>query len=415
MQTRHNNIFIGSYQLLISATAALLLLTACGESKQPPVKAPPPGVEVAPVLQQTIPVSMDFSGTVKAMKSIDIIPRVSGYIVKRYFTEGDYVEQGADLYLIDPKPYQASLDAVQAKLVKDQASVELWQSEVRRYTKLAKQGAASVERKEKSIAHLKEFEAAVKQDQADIDNAELQLGYTRITAPYQGRIQKTRINIGQLVRQQKDILTELVQMDPIYVIFNLSRNQSYQAQKLRRGGLGMQTLDDYKATIKLPDDSAYPHQGAMNYISAQVNPSTDTYEARALFPNHVSKGKDADLIPGQYTPLTLVVGEHPDALLIPQAALIQSQAGMHVYVLGKDNKVDHRKVEVGGAYQHYWVIDKGLTKGDKVIVKGVQKVKQGVTVTVVEPKSKDKPASAPVPVPTPDPVPTSASAKGQHG
>lgn len=395
MQTRHNNAFVGSYRLMIAAGAALLLLTACGESKQPPVKPPPPGVEVAAVLQQTIPVSMDFSATVKAVKSIDIIPRVSGTIVKRYFTEGDYVKQGTDLYLIDPKPYQANLDAVLAKLLKDQASVELWESEVKRYTKLAKQGAASVERKEKAIAHLKEFKAAVKQDQADIDNAELQLGYTRITAPYEGRIQKTRINIGQLVREQKDVLTTLVQMDPIHVVFNLSREQAYRAQKLRRGGLGMQTLDDYKATIKLPDGRAYPPQGAMDYVSAQVNPSTDTYEARALFANQTVKGMDPDLIPGQYTPLTLVVGQHPDALLIPQAALIQSQAGMHVYVLGKDNKVDHRAVTVGGAYQHYWVIDKGLSKGEQVIVKGVQKVKQGMTVTIIEPESKDKPASAP--------------------
>jgi len=390
---------------MIGTAAALLLLTACGESKQAPVKAPPPGVEVTAVLQQTIPISMDFSATVKAVKSIDIIPRVSGYIVKRYFTEGDYVKEGADLYLIDPKPYQASLDAVHAKLVKDQASVELWESEVKRYTKLAKQGAASVERKEKSIAHLKEVQAAVTQDQADIDNAELQLGYTRITAPYEGRIQKTRINIGQLVREQKDVLTTLVQMDPIHVVFHLSREQAYRAQKLRRGGLGMQTLDDYKAVIKLPDGRTYPAQGAMDYISAQVNPSTDTYEARALFANRTVKGMDPDLIPGQYTPLTLIVGHHPDSLLIPQAALIQSQAGMHVYVLGKDNKVDHRKVQVAGAYKHYWVIDKGLSKGDKVIVKGVQKVKQGMTVTVVEPESKDKPASGPDPVP----------AKGQQG
>jgi membrane fusion protein (multidrug efflux system) len=156
----------------------------------------------------------------------------------------------------------------------------------------------------------------------------------------------------------------------------------------------MQTLDQYKASIQLPDGSPYPHQGAVDYVSAQVNPNTDTFEARALFPNQVIEGKDADLMPGQYTPLTLIVGRRPDALLIPQPALIQSQAGMHVYVLGKDNKVDHRKVEVGNAYQHYWIIEKGLSKGEKVIVKGVQKVKQGMTVTVVKPGPAGKPASS---------------------
>ena len=131
--------------------------------------------------------------------------------------------------------------------------------------------------------------------------------------------------------------------------------------------LGMATLDEYKATIELPDGSTYSHQGEMDYLSAQVNPDTDTYEARALFDNEVVEGRDADLIPGQYTPLNLIVGSRPDSLLIPQAALIQSQAGMHVYVLDKDNKVDHRKIEVGGAYEHYWVITKGLSKGETVI------------------------------------------------
>ena len=395
MQTRQFNAFIGRHRLMIGACAAVLLLAACGKSKQEAtVQVPPPKVVVAEVTQQTIPVSMDFSATVKAVKSIDIIPRVSGYVVERYFTEGDYVKEGTALYLIDPKPYQANLDATQAKLVRDQASVKLWEAEVTRYTRLANQKAGSVEDKEKAIAHLAEFKATVAQDQADIDNTELQLGYTHITAPFDGRIQKTRINIGQLVHEQQDILTTLVQMHPIYVIFNLPRTQSYQVQKLRHEGLGMQTLDQYKASIQLPDGSPYPHQGAVDYVSAQVNPNTDTFEARALFPNQVIEGKDADLMPGQYTPLTLIVGRRPDALLIPQPALIQSQAGMHVYVLGKDNKVDHRKVEVGNAYQHYWIIEKGLSKGEKVIVKGVQKVKQGMTVTVVKPGPAGKPASS---------------------
>jgi RND family efflux transporter MFP subunit len=242
-----------------------------------------------------------------------------------------------------------------------------------------------VEDKEKAIAHREEFKAAIAQDQADIDNAELDLGYTHITAPFEGRIQQTRINVGQLIQEQKDILTTLVQMDPIYVVFNVSRTQSYRVQKLRHGGLGMQTLAEYQAHINLPDGSPYPNKGHLDYLSAQVNPDTDTFEARAVFPNRVVEGRDADLTPGQYTPLTLIVGHRPDTLLIPQPALIQSQAGMHVYVLGKDDKVDHRKVAVGGAYQHQWIIDKGIKKGEKVIVKGVQKVKQGMSVTVVEP------------------------------
>jgi RND family efflux transporter MFP subunit len=396
MQTKQFKIFIGRYRLMISGCIMVLLLVACGKSEQTPVKVPSPSVEVAEVIQQTIRINMDFSATIKAVKSIDIIPRVAGYIVERYFTEGEYVKEGDALYLIDPKPYQVNLKAARAQLVKNQANVKLWEAEAARYTRLAKQGAGTEEDKEKAIAHREEYRAATAQDQANIDNAELQLGYTHITAPFEGRVQQTRINIGQLVQQQKDVLTTLVQIDPIHVIFNVSRTQSFKASKLRSEGLGLDTFEQYKATIWLPDGSPYPHQGAMDYLSAQVDPSTDTYEARALFPNPRNEGqKYADLVPGQYTPLALTVGHRPDALLIPQPALVQSQAGTYVYVLGKDNKVDHRKVEVGDSYEHYWVVEKGLSKGERVIIKGVQKVRQGMTVTIVKPEAagKDKTSS----------------------
>ena len=393
---RQFNAFIGRHSLVFAVCISVLLLTACDKSKQKAsVKVPLPGVEVTEVIQKTIPISMDFSATVKAVKSINIIPRVSGYIVERFFTEGDFVKAGTALYLIDPKPYQASLDAAQAQLAKDQASVKLWKAESARYMRLSKEGAASKEKRDRAVAHLEEFKAAVKQDEADVNSAELQLGYTHITAPFDGRIQKTHVNVGQLVQEHKDKLTSLVQMDPIHVVFNISRSQAFEVHKLLHEGLGVhkpemsgsQTLGHYQATIQLPDGSPYSEQGVTDYISAQVNPDTDTYEARALFPNHTTEGRDADLIPGQYAPLTVIVGRQPDALLIPQAALVQSQAGMYVYVLGKDNKVEHRKVELGNAYQHYWIIRKGLSKGEKVIVKGVQKVKQGITVEVRRGKS----------------------------
>jgi len=393
---RQFNAFIGSHRLVFAVCISVLLLTACDKSKQKTsVKVPLPGVEVTEVIQKTIPISMDFSATVKAVKSIDIIPRVSGYIVERFFTEGDFVKAGTALYQIDPKPYQASLDAAQAQLAKDQASVKLWKAESARYMRLSKEGAASKEKRDRAVAHLEEFKAAVKQDEADVDSAELQLGYTHITAPFDGRIQKTLVNVGQLVQEHKDKLTRLVQMDPIHVVFNVSRSQAFEVHKLQRKGMGVhkpeitgsQALGRYQATILLPDGSPYSEQGTTDYISAQVNPDTDTYEARALFPNHTTEGRDAALIPGQYTPLTVIVGRQPDALLIPQPALVQSQAGMYVYVLGKDNKVEHRKVELGNAYQQHWIIRKGLNKGEKVIVKGVQKVKEGMTVEVIQGKS----------------------------
>ncbi|HHH39970.1 MAG TPA: efflux RND transporter periplasmic adaptor subunit [Sedimenticola sp.] len=391
MQKRIAGGFSGARLGLTLASA--LLLAACGPSgDKTAVQLATPAVVVATVAQQEIPVTMELSATIKAVKQVDIIPRVSGYILERYFREGDFVHQDDPLYLIDPKPYQTRLEAARAKLEQDQASLKRWTAEAARYTRLAKQGAGSVEDKEKAIAHKAEYQAAIARDRADIEETELKLGYTRITAPLTGRIQLTRINVGQLVQEQKDVLTTIVQMDPIHAVTNVSRTESYAAQLLRRGGLGMQTLEEYRATIKLPDGSPYPKPGHLDYLSAEVDPETDAYEARALFPNRVVEGRDADLIPGQYAPLTLTIGRRPDTLLIPQRALVESQAGTHVYVVGDGNRVDHRKVAVGGAYRQQWIIEKGLKKGEKVIVEGVQKVKDGMTVKIAPRAANTAPA-----------------------
>lgn len=361
-----------------------LLLAACGKKPPKTTAPPPPEVQVATVEQKTTPVTLDFSATIKALKKVDVIPEVTGNIEQRFFTEGDYVEAGDPLYLIDPKPYQAALEAAEAALQRNQASLKQWESEAARYTRLAKQGAASVEDKERAVANFAKAKAAIEGDLANIDTAKINLSYTKISAPLTGRIQQTRVNVGQLAREDKDVLTTVVQMDPIYAVFNASRAQAYEVQKLQRQGLGLQR-DQITARIRLPDGSEYPHQGTLDYVSARVNPNTDTLEARAVFPNPHKAGFDADLASGQYVPLTLTVGHRPDTLLIPQPALIQSQAGMHVYVVGDDNKVDHRKVAIGGSHEQYWIVTEGLKKGEKVIVQGVQKVRQGATVTIVEP------------------------------
>lgn len=376
--------------LLAAAVYGLILTaTGCGGRDADRAVTPsPPRVEVADVAHRTIPITMEFSGTAQAVKSVDIIPRVSGYIMERHFTEGDYVHEGAPLYLIDPRTYQADLDGAQSRLERDRASLDLWQKEVVRYTRLAKKGAGSVEDKEKAIAHRDETKANIAKDQADVENAKLNLGFTKIVAPLTGRIQQTRINVGQLVEQQKDVLTTLVQIDPIHVVFNISRTQGFEIQELRHQGLGMRNLSDYKADLRLPDGSLYPHQGSLDYVSSQVDPSTDTLTVRAVFSNPHTEGRDTALIVGQYVPVTLHVG-HRDALLIPQQALVQSQAGTHVYVL-EGGKVEHRRVRVDGAYRHDWVIAEGLKAGEQVVVEGVQKVRGGMAVTRVEASSAGK-------------------------
>jgi membrane fusion protein (multidrug efflux system) len=387
MQTTNQRRLTATRTLIATACALLLLLTGCADkSKQTAAKPPPPNVHVAEVTQEKVPIIMTFSGTVKAVKSVDIIPRVSGYIEERHYEEGSFINEGDPLYLIDPRPYKSRLDAQQAKLKEDEASAVFWESEEKRYTKLAKKGAGSVEDKEKAVARHLEVLAEIDKDKADIENAKLDLSFTNITAPFSGRIQDTQINVGQLVHAQQEVLTILEQIDPIYVVFNVSRRQVYEQQRLKREGLGFDSWKDFKVEVKLPDGSAYAQQGRLNFISAQIDDTTDTLEYRAVFPNPTDNQVEIALIPGQYVPVRMTVGEDPNALLIPGPALVQSQVGTQVYVVNKDNKVESRKVEVGQAHKQQWIIKKGLKKGERVVYEGVQKVRPGVIVNI---KDKD--------------------------
>jgi membrane fusion protein (multidrug efflux system) len=374
--------FMHRQGLWLALGTLLCLLLACEQKKpQQAAAPPPPEVLITKVTQATVPITMDFSGTVKAIRTVDITPRVSGYINERYFTEGTFVKKDDPLYLIDPRPFQARVDAVQAQLKLDRANLNFWEKETARLARLAKKGAASQEATENAIAKRDELRATISKDKANIENAQLNLSFTHITAPFAGRIQQTRINVGNLVKEQRDVLTTLVQMDPVYVIFNISRSQVYDIQLLKRQGK-VWPVDQMIVELLLPDGSVYRHQGKVNFISFQINPATDTVTIRAVFANHMDKTVgDYDLIPGQYTPVRLIIGENAKALLIPQPALVESQIGRQVFVVNAQNKVEVRKVEIGPAYQQQWVVTKGLKKGETVIVSGTQKVRPKMTVT----------------------------------
>jgi RND family efflux transporter MFP subunit len=381
MQTTSQNRPKFRLYILVALGLIILLTLACdGKAKKQPVKPAPPDVQVTEVTQGKVPIVMEFSGTIKAIKTVDIIPRVSGYIDERQFEEGTFVKQGDPLYLIDPRPYKSQLDAYNAQLKLDRASLGFWRKETKRYQTLVKQGAASREKTEATIAKRDEALAIVAKDKANIENAQLDLSFTKITAPFDGRIQETRINVGNLVQKQRDVLTTLVQMDPVYVVFNISRSDVFEIQLLKRQGKLFETKD-MRIEILLPDGSEYTLQGKINFISYQINPTTDTVLVRGIIANKKDQGVgDFDLIPGQYAPVRLIVGQDPAALLIPQPALVESQIGKQVFVVNQDNKVESRSVEVGRGYQGQWIIKKGLKKGEKVIVEGTQKVRPGVVV-----------------------------------
>jgi len=366
--------------------AFLVMATVSGCNSKPATKPtpPPPQVTVAEVTQATVPIIYPFSGTVQAVKYIDIIPRVTGYITERNFVEGSLVKKDQLLYVIDPRPFQAALDSAQADLTRSEAQLTLWTGEVKRYTDLAKQGAGSEQQKEEAVAKEAETKANIEQNKANIETAKLNLEYTKLTAPFAGRIQNTKRNIGQLVDAESTVLTSLVQIDPIYVEFKVTRNELFDMQSVTSGQLTGKKVDisNIKFKVLLPNGKEYAHEGTLDYMSSEINPATDTLMVRGIISNPEDKSNSESLISGQYVPVEVILGETPNSLLVPKAALVESQLGEQIYVVNASNQVEIRDVTVGTLFQEQYVITSGLKLGEKVIVEGTQKVRAGTTVNV---------------------------------
>jgi membrane fusion protein (multidrug efflux system) len=246
---------------------------------------------------------------------------------------------------------------------------------------------------EQSASKRNEMRAAVAKDRAEIELAKLDLSYTKIVAPFAGRTEDTRHYEGDLVNKNSDILTVLVQIDPIHVQFSMSARQIAEMRRLIAKGWAPSVRQQYKAVVTLADGRDHDQEGYVDFFSAQINPTTDTHIMRAVFANPLMKLDSvapAALTSGQYVPLRLTVGQQPGAVLIPMPALIQNQEGTHVFVVDKDSRAEKRKVEVDRLYRQQWVIEKGLEKGERVIVSGLQKVRTGTIVKAENEKSANK-------------------------
>lgn len=377
----------------LALVAAVAVVTAgCERPHTARPEVPPPTVAVTDVEQKTMPIIMQLNGSVTSVKTVNVIPRVSGYITQRPFVEGTFVKEGSLLYQIDPRPFQARLDALRGSLSGDQANVTYLTKEVDEVRKAAAQGAASPNEVRKWENELATAKGALESTQGQISDAQLDIEFTKITAPFAGRIQATNLDVGNVVTAQKSVLTTLVQLDPIYVTFNVSRRQAFEIQQLQAQGLAKRpAVGNFRVRVMLPDGREFPHEGTVDFISGEIDPSTDTLAARAVFDNPFKDVHDALLIPGQYVPVRLIVGERPDCLVIPEKAVVHSQLGARVYVVGGDDKVEGRTLELGPLVNGERIVLGGLNRGDRVVVDGTQKVRPNITVKVAEP-AKDRPA-----------------------
>ncbi len=373
---------------------SVVLAAGCEETNSSKTTLSPTKVVIAQVKEQDIPIVMEFPGTLQAFRQITIVPRVSGFIFERDFVEGAFVKKDDLLYVIDPRPFQNKVASAAAQLQSDQASQQYWQEESDRYTRLAKAGAGTVEDKQKADSTLEEYKAAVAKDKANLKEAKLNLSYTEIRAPFPGRIDNTRYYKGALVTREQTILTNLVQLDPIHVIFPISRARMARIQKLQAEGIAPEGLKSFKTKIRLPDGSMFDQKGSLDFMSNNIDPQTDSLMLRAIFNNPEQSEAGLILIPGQYVPVYLIAGEQTAALLIPQQALLRTQSGTHVLVVGADDKVESRPVTITVSYQDNYVVSAGLKKGERVIVEGLQTALPGHSVEVVAKKTNVSPTSA---------------------
>jgi membrane fusion protein, multidrug efflux system len=365
---------------------AVVAFTAACSEPPPPAAPPPPEVFVADVLQRDVPVYLELVGQTQGYQDVEIRARVEGYLTRMTFTEGSLVRQGALLYEIDRLPLEAILAEARAQQATAEAQLAKANNDVARYTPLVAKQAVSQRELDDALALQDAARAQVEAAKASVEKATLDLSYTRITAPISGLVGTTLVKTGNLVgRGESTLLTTISQIDP--ALFRVGVTEADYLRIARRAlDTGRQGGQQTGIQLTLADSTVYPHTGKVNVVDRAVDPATGTLGIQLLFPN-----PELLLRPGQYGRARALLDNKVGALLVPQRAVQELQNLYSVAVVDGSGKVAFRNVKVGPRIDSLWVIEEGLTASDKVVVEGLQRIQDGMTVTA-------KPAP---PVPTP--------------
>ena len=353
----------------LTALVALATLSACGGGGGPPA-FPPVDVNVSKVVRKSITEWDEFSGRIEAIDSVELRPRVAGYLEAVHFHEGGEVKKGDLLFTIDAREYMAAADSAKANVARAETRIELAQTELARTEKLVKLKAASTEELEQRQGELKSAIADRNTAVAQLRQAQLNVEFTRITAPISGRIGRAEVKPGNLVSVGTTLLATLVSLDPVYVSFEGNERIYLKYQQLSRDGTrGSSREVKNPVRVGLSSEDGYPHQGEMVFVDNQLDPATGTIFARAQLSNH-----DHVFTPGLFARVQLLGSGTRDALLISDRAVLTDQDRRYVYVLGDGNKSVRKDVKLGPLVDGLRVVDSGLTEGDKVVVNGTRKI-----------------------------------------
>lgn len=355
-----------------------LTLTACDRSaeRSTQASAPPPAVQVSTVLQQNVPIFREWVGTLDGMVNAEIRAQVTGYLTKQSYQEGDMVRKGQLLYEIDPRPFQAAADAARSQLAREQAELTTARLDLERIRRLLPENAVSVRDRDTAVGREAAAAADVMAAKAALEKAQLDLSFTRITAPIQGIAGISKAQLGNLVGpgSASEVLTTVSQVDPIRVYISISE-QEYLAFNRRESMRGADQREP-RLELILADGSVHTPRGRLYFADRQVDVKTGAILIAALFPNPGNL-----LRPGQFARVRALMETLHDALLVPQRAVSELQGMYQIGVVRADNTVEIRKAQPTERVGSLWVIEEGLQPGEKVVVEGMQKVRAGVPVT----------------------------------
>jgi RND family efflux transporter MFP subunit len=377
---------------LLALAAAALSGCGPGQSKGPPPKTPE--VLVSTPVTEEITDYEDFTGRLESPAAVEIRARVTGYLEEVKFEEkvGVNVKKGDVLFLIDPRSYKAELDRAEANLLQAKVRLQRLEYDFQRASDLIARKAIAREEYDKISGDRSEAEAAVKVAEATVTTARVGYGYTKVTAPMSGRIGRRLVDPGNLVKADETILATIVSLDPLYAYFDVDERTVLRLRRLIRSGTVKSAREvEVPVKMELADEEGFPRTGRIDFADNKVDPGTGTLRVRAVFPNPQEL-----LSPGLFVRVRVRIGVPHKALLIAERALGTDQGQKFVYVVNDKGEVAYRAVKVGSLHQGRRVIDSGLAPGEKVIVSGLQRVRQG---TKVQPRV--------VPMPGPGPADTS--------
>lgn len=379
------------YFLGISLLAAI---SGCQNNKTgaAPPPRPAPAVTVAPVIQEEVTKTYELVGRISAQKTVNLVARVQGYLEKRNFKEGEDIEKGDLLFMIEKAPYQIEVKAAEAGVAEAKATLQNAKTYLNRLKRVRKGGVSQADLDKARSDHLR-TQAQLKNAQAMLDQAKLNLSYTEVRSPIDGRIGRVSVNIGNLVSPDSGILVTIVQMDPVYVLFTVGEAEvitEFQNQ-IKKG-----KATTFIPRIQLANGTIYPFEGKEDFVSHVVDEKTGTITIRAIFPNPSNNVIPGNaniphnrriLMPGQFVKVLIRRDDVAAELVIPQSAIQEDQGGKYVLVVDAEKRVQKRSVKVGDKVGMNWVIKEGVAVGELVISEGIQKVRPGITVQTSMPTS----------------------------